>query len=341
MRRVVATLAIVCVSLLGCSASPPVARNVDRIPSPSPSIKETVAGPPVGRAISIGNEPGELAFTRNEIWVSSVQSLIKLDRRTLRVLSRIDIGRFDPAFIGGGSDVVASPDGVWVTCACSVSDDPRFPREPTGGFVLIDPESSRSLKTRVYTDRTPTSIAVDRFSIWLSTERTLRRLDRRSLQTTSSIRFDRYIGELSVCCGSVWAAVSNEKSGFVARVDSGSGRAIARIPVAGVVDDIVASADGVWVVSGKLLHRVDPHTNMISASVALEEPGFSVAIGAGSVWVVAFHAGTLTRIDSGTLRVISVQNVGDYPAHVSVADGSVWVVNYLPGTLRKISYHTR
>lgn len=298
---------------------------------------ETPVSTPIGREISVGNEPGELAFTKNSIWITSVQWLIRIDRQTLRVVSRIDIGRFDPAFIGGGSDIATSAGGVWVTCACGVSYDPRFTKEPTGGLVLIDPETRRGLRTRVYTDRTPTSIAVDDSSVWLSTEGSVRRLNRSSLRTVSTIQLNRYVGELSVCCGSVWAAVNDEREGFIARIDSQSGKVVARAAMPGPVNDVVATEDAVWVVSGKAALRIDPRTNKISASVPLTHPGYALTVGAGSIWVVAFHEGTLTRIDADSLQVASAQDVGAYPAHVAFADGSVWVVNLLPGTLRKIS----
>jgi streptogramin lyase len=331
VRRISAGTVATALLLAACGASPRSSDLAGKTPSPLPSP----AGSPVGQPIAVGNEPGEITIVAGSVWVTSISALIRIDPQKSQVVARIDLVRGDGALLGGGRQIAEGRDGLWVTCACPSYPDPRFANGATGGVVLIDPKAGRIIKTRVFGDRTPEGIAVDQSSVWLGTDKGITRLDAASLRVMQTVKISAL--NLSACCGSIWAMASDERGSFVARIDSESGRIVARIPISKGSNQVVtATVGGVWVVSDELVYRIDPGANRITATVRLPDRGFDLAVGEGSVWIVGFHAGTLTQIDASSLRIVSVMGVGDYPASVTVAEREVWVVNYHPGTVRRI-----
>jgi hypothetical protein len=335
MRRIPVALVLTVLVFNACDATPsPVPHSVPtRSSSPSPSVAPT----PHWSEISLYNAPGELLLTEDTAWITSAAYLIKVDLRTLKMVGRIDLGNFDSAIPGGGSDVASGSDGVWVTSGVDTSDDPRFPHGSTGGVVLVDPKTNRALRLRLFTDRTPGAVAVHGSSVWVATAGSITRLNRKSLRTTSTTPLHGYVVQLRACCGAIWAAVDDHKDGYIARIDADSGRLVARIPMTGELSDIYATKNSVWAVSGKILHRVDPRTNKIAASAALSFPGSALAVGRGFVWVVASLEGKLMRIDARTLQVVSQQNVDGYSISVAFADDRLWIVSDSPPALRTTS----
>jgi DNA-binding transcriptional ArsR family regulator/sugar lactone lactonase YvrE len=140
----------------------------------------------------------------------------------------------------------------------------------------------------------------------------------------------------AVGAGGVWVPVANP--GGLVRIDAGSNRVVARIPLGRPLRDPVGVAtteDAVWISccayevagrpGGKLL-RVDPTTDEVSARITLPEDPLAVAAGRDQVWVATTEGGAI-RIDPASNRVASVlRGVPRGVAQtVAVGAGGVWL----------------
>ena len=110
--------------------------------------------------------------------------------------------------------------------------------------------------------------------------------------------------------GSVWVS---DGAGRVLRVDPGTRRVVASVPVGDEAERVAATADAVWVVASLgegdgeyRLARIDPESNRVVARLG-DFGGFGVTLGAGprAVWVQTDKQapGPLRRVDPATSRI--------------------------------------
>jgi len=124
------------------------------------------------------------------------------------------------------------------------------------------------------------------------------------------------LGELTVASGDVWANDYGREE--LVRLDGGSGRVIARLPLGRRVA-LAGSGDDVWALrwGGRSfrwpngpLFRVDPATNRVTARIPLREPsgepvtGFGVLADEDDVWV--WGPSRVLRLDPSSGRVVRV-----------------------------------
>lgn len=138
--------------------------------------------------------------------------------------------------------------------------------------------------------------------------------------------------------GSVW--VSNHRAGHVSRLDSQTGRTIAKIPAGTEVGWPVAGPDAVWAVGDGdgTITRIDPKTNRGST---FQSPfdglcGLPAAT-AGAIWVdvcggFGFNA-TLDRIDAVTHRVTATVAVGNGVDSMVAIGNTIWAASYNPAEI--------
>jgi hypothetical protein len=106
----------------------------------------------------------------------------------------------------------------------------------------------------------------------------------------------------------------------------------ATIHVGKTADWVAVTADAVWVGSTGpyAVHRIDPKTNRLTASVALPgEPCAGLATGFGSLWVPMCTAvPSLAKVDLAGNRLTAVFAVGPAAAEGGVATGAgnVWLI---------------
>jgi YVTN family beta-propeller protein len=151
-------------------------------------------------------------------------------------------------------------------------------------------------------------------------------------------------GPIASGAGSVW--VGNLQDRNLTRIDPAQRSAAATIPLeSSTPTGIAVGLGAVWVAHGLRgqLSRVDPQFGQVTRSIpvagtAFGSPNGSVAIGAGSVWVV-FGDSTLARIDAAG-EVLGQSLAGSQPAGVVVAAGSVWVTNSGEATVQRFSPET-
>jgi YVTN family beta-propeller protein len=283
----------------------------------------------VVHVVTVGDTPRGVVVGRNAVWVanSADGTVSKLDRDTLRVIQTIGIG-------AQATDLVESNGRVWVTTGF---DDSVVPIDARSGGVQDS--------IRLPGDQTASAYAVaaGAGALWASSGNRLVQIDPRTGTIVEAPHIGRGRGALSGCCfsihdldfgdGAIWLADGSET---LARVSLHGGR-ITGSTLLGVIPVAVKVGYGaVWVGVPDpnrpvlALWRVDPRTVRVTQTITLGSDNnylasLDVAIGAGSVWVTNYEAGTLTRVDPTSLDVIATIKIGSHPYGVTVGAGRVWV----------------
>jgi streptogramin lyase len=135
-------------------------------------------------------------------------------------------------------------------------------------------------------------------------------------------------GMMAAGAGSVW--VSSEAEGTVSRIDPATSTIIATIDVTpdggGSSNAIAADDTAVWVVAGILnLVRIDPATNQIVSTTAIDQPIDRLVLGDGTVWLVSSDSNQVRRFDPATNTFSDPANI-DRPQSATIADDIIWVV---------------
>lgn len=147
-------------------------------------------------------------------------------------------------------------------------------------------------------------LALDRDAAWVTNEGRIERLVAASALPVASVEIPQPCGGMAVGFGSVWVADCQTRA--VIRVSLESPRIEARIAT-GLADptgelSLAVGAGSVWVLSDSsgILSRIDPVTNTVSATIRVQPQAYAVAFGYGAVWV------TVTR-DAGSVQRIDPQ----------------------------------
>jgi hypothetical protein len=151
------------------------------------------------------------------------------------------------------------------------------------------------------------------------------------------------VGGGAIGAGAVWAA--DDGSNEVLRINPVQGRLVARIRVPGRAWGIAAGPRNVIVVSvptdgpvsgpqgTRLLRRLDPQTNVLSAPLARLNCDVGVAVGAHAVWTLNSCTGVLARRDPRTLEVRLMTAMHVLSQTPILGFGSIWLARR-GGTLR-------
>jgi hypothetical protein len=86
--------------------------------------------------------------------------------------------------------------------------------------------------------------------------------------------------------------------------------------------------------------QVDPSTNTVHRTSKLDIAAGGAATGYGSLWVSAWNANLVERIDPATLRVLARIPVGLGPQWLHAAFGSIWVANHHAHSVMRIDPRT-
>lgn len=117
---------------------------------------------------------------------------------------------------------------------------------------------------------------------------------------------------------------------------------IATFSVGRTADWVAVTGDAVWVGSTGpfAVHRIDPQTNQLSASVNLPgEPCAGLTVGTGSLWVpLCTVPASLAKVNLSSQKLEAVFGVGPAAAEGGVAygAGSVWLIVDKSGDLARI-----
>ncbi|MDB5209624.1 MAG: hypothetical protein JWQ30_451 [Sediminibacterium sp.] len=138
----------------------------------------------------------------------------------------------------------------------------------------------------------------------------------------------------------VWVMSCTEKKLY--RIDLLNGNILAKIAT-GIGDTngemSLAIGDGsVWLIadSSGVLLRIDPKTNSIQKKIAVLSHSYCLAFGHNSIWVTNYLANSVQRIDTKSNAVIATIPVGKKPRFLAAGEQGVWTLNQGDGTVSKI-----
>ena len=113
----------------------------------------------------------------------------------------------------------------------------------------------------------------------------------------------------------------------------------------GTPDWQVLTDDAVWVSNGPAnsVHRLDPKTNLVAATVEVgKRPCSGLTAGFGSIWVPNCGDKTLSRVDMKTNAVTATLPIGPAESEggIAVSNDAVWLVTVPDGKLSRIDPKT-
>lgn len=185
-------------------------------------------------------------------------------------------------------------------------------------------------------------LAIDGETVWATNAGRVEQWSRSGKLASTEV--PRPCGAMSVAFGSLW--VANCKDANLYRIDVATAGVKAIIPT-GIANpkgetNVVAGAGSIWVPSdgaGKIA-RIDPETDKVIATVAVDPGTFYLAFGMGSLWAVSSDGQTLQKIDPATNRVTGKVALGRQPGFLAAGEGAVWVQEQGDGTLARIDPDT-
>jgi streptogramin lyase len=153
----------------------------------------------------------------------------------------------------------------------------------------------------------------------------------------------RSVCELTYARNALWAP---SRTGTLYRVDPVARKITARIAVGGELDDVVAAAGSVWVVSygGRSVIRVNPRSNRVMRRIALPRArggGSGITAAGGAVWAGQTQGTAIYRIDPRMNRATAVQTGKLGPAWFSSSRNAVWFSNIYDNSVQRLDPVTR
>jgi len=182
-------------------------------------------------------------------------------------------------------------------------------------------------------------LAVDGDTVWVTNKGRVEQWSRSGKLAEAPV--SRPCGGMSVAFGALW--VADCPAGVVARIDTKTGKVIARI-ASGIANaqegelNTVTGAGSVWISSEAkgMIARVDPATNTVIASIPVEPGSWYLTYGLGALWAVSAKAQVLQRIDPATNAVTDKVALGAAPGFLVAGDGAVWVQEQGEGTIARV-----
>jgi DNA-binding SARP family transcriptional activator len=282
--------------------------------------------------IQVGDYPTAVAAGNGSVWVGNAGD---------NTVQWIDAKTRKPSFATGAQqpiDLAVTRHALWIANGTSFATSP-----PTGGGTIerrgLSFGATRKIKVGPPETLNEwwTVVATDGRSVWAgnSSTRIARQLDLATGQVLQRVS-DVGGGSIAIGYGSVW--VAEYRRNAAVRIDPGSGKVSARIPVSSAPTRIVAGEGAVWVTTqhpNNAVWKIDPRTAEAIAVIPVPATSRRVAAGAGYVWVtsgtyagepgVPQTGGVLSKIDPRTNRIVATIRVGFRPDGVAVAEGRIWV----------------
>lgn len=181
-------------------------------------------------------------------------------------------------------------------------------------------------------------LAVDGKSVWTTNAGRVERWSRKG--KLAEVAMSKPCGAMAILGGSLWVADCKENA--LVRIDTRTARKIATIPT-GLAStgelNVVAGAGSIWVASDNIagkVSRVDPATNAVIATIAVDPGTWYLAFGHGSLWAVSSDKQSIQRIDPQTNSVTKRTTLGKQPGFLAAGEGAVWVQEQGDGTVARI-----
>jgi YVTN family beta-propeller protein len=252
---------------------------------------------------------------------AAAEAAVGAEERRLRLFRRSRIAA------AVGSVIVV---GAAVAIAVALTQGgPSVGRVRPNSIAVIDPKTDR-LVADVGVGSRPVAVAVGEGGVWVANadDGTVSRIDPRTRKVVSTIGIGADLSDVTVGYGSVWVADGND--GTLTRIDPKLNAVEATLRfgttselVPEPVFSVATGAGAVWITRGNRLIRIDPATGR-AASFPIPAP-VAIAVGAGAVWVTTQDE-RLLRIDSATgarTGSLSLPSTGFAP---KVGVGALWLI---------------
>ena len=218
----------------------------------------------------------------------------------------------------------------------------------------IDPRT-KAITGRLEPRGVPTDIAAGEGALWIGNgggeggnyTLSVSRVDPRTRAVTHTVKLPDRTGSAAVAtfnwghpdivvgAGAVW---TRNPDHTVSRIDPDTGRLVETFDVE--ADALAAGQEGVWIVSGSDVTRIDPRTNRIGQTIRLGTDASAIAVGAGTVWVASGQDGVVWRIEPGPEPVRRSIAVGAGVEYIAFGAGAAWAGNYIDGKVSRIDART-
>lgn len=181
-------------------------------------------------------------------------------------------------------------------------------------------------------------LAVDGKTVWATNRGRVEHWSRKG--KLAQVATPHPCGAMAVSDGALWVADCQDKA--IKRIDLKTAKIVATIPT-GIANpagelNVVAGAGSIWVASDAAgtLARIDPATNAVAATVAVDPGTWYLAFGFDAVWAVSADKQTLQRVDPKTNTVTGRVGLGAQPGFLAAGADGVWVQEQGDGTLARI-----
>jgi DNA-binding SARP family transcriptional activator/streptogramin lyase len=203
--------------------------------------------------------------------------------------------------------------------------------------AAVDPDTGKVVADAPVGGR-PLAIAVGEGAVWVANgdDQTVLRIDPETFDVVETIGLGTEVTDIDVGFGSVWVAGGND--GTLTRIDPrlNAPERVIHLADAGEILPqpvflVATSADGVWVLRGRKVLRIDPRTNEVDGkgTPVPAGPFANLAAGADAVWLTAGGDNRLVRIDAATRRITAETPLPGFGSgDPVVAKGTVWVYAY-------------
>jgi len=169
------------------------------------------------------------------------------------------------------------------------------------------------------------------------------RIDEKSNQVTARIDVADPCFSLAAGFGSVWSPSCGDRE--LDRIDAGTNKIVARIPLAGIPADgegqLVVTKDSVWMFTddhGSLV-RIDPKRNAVAETFSTGVDGDALVFAEGALWATVPDGDAVVQIgmDGKVVRSIAV---GRGPRFIAAGEGAIWSLGQADGDVTRIDPKT-
>lgn len=200
----------------------------------------------------------------------------------------------------------------------------------------------------------PQAIVTGDGGVWLTTLRSLVRLDPRTDRIRHRLQLDPVLGAVTITGSQLWLARNPIDTGKAGRaplsqlwsVDAATGR-LRRPPIhLQLIANLEAAAKRVWVTNGDhaqygRLFQIDPRRHTIVAKLKIPGAPSGVAEERGLLWVACSDTGYLYRVNPRTATIVGKPiRAGKALLTIAAGRGRVWVGDSYAGAVNSIDANT-
>lgn len=292
-----------------------------------------------GVQIAFSRLKADQEFALAPAWMLNTDMLLMPDAKG-EALARIDLraSKMGDPLSGVGqpcAGAVQAFNSLWVM-DCAAGQIVRLNTRAKKGEEMVQ------AKLQVGVGKVPAGIAATSDSIYAITDNkvTLSRIDPVTNKVVAEMRLPAACGEMRFGEDSLWVSCPSTEAdqNKLLRIHPATMLVQKSIKVSPQTTSFVLGGGSVWVLGAKesKVERIDPKTDKITETIALEVPGATgrLAFGENALWVT-LTGFPLTRIDPET-NTVAQQFKGEGGGAILTTPGFVWLSNLDKGTLWKI-----